>query len=97
VISHPAFPRQVSRSSSVVDVRITGTALVSCAVAVEAVTSQKSNARAGDLAGPAIVAVTPEHCNRMYRIVRRGIPVRVEVEVRNRIGETVERASNLVA
>ena len=53
--------------------------------------------RAGDLAGPAIVAVTPEHYNRMYRIVRRGIPVRVEVEVRNRIGETVEKASNLVA
>lgn len=53
--------------------------------------------RAGDLAGPAIVAVTPEHYNRMYRIVRRGIPVRVEVEVRNRIGETVEKAANLVA
>ncbi len=53
--------------------------------------------RAGNLAAPAIVAVTPEHYNRMYRIVQRGIPVRVEVEVRNRIGEAVEKASNLVA
>ena len=52
--------------------------------------------RAGDLASPAIVAVTPEHYNRMYRILKRNIPVKVEVEVRNRIGETVEQAVNVV-
>jgi hypothetical protein len=52
--------------------------------------------RAGDLASPAIVAVTPEHYNRMYRILKRNIPVKVEVEVRNRIGETVEKAVNIV-
>jgi hypothetical protein len=52
--------------------------------------------RAGDLAAPVIVAVTPEHYNRMYRIVQRGIPVKVEVEVRNRIGEEVEQAMNIV-
>ena len=52
--------------------------------------------RAGDLASPAIVAVTPEHYNRMYRILKRNIPVKVEVEVRNRIGETVEKAVNVV-
>ena len=44
-----------------------------------------------------ILAVTPEHYNRMYRILRRGIAVKVEVEIRNRIGERVERAQNLVA
>jgi len=53
--------------------------------------------RAGNLASLPMVAITPEHYNRMYRILKRGIPVRVEVEVRNRIGETVMQASNLVA
>lgn len=42
------------------------------------------------------LVVTPEHYNRMYRIVQRGIPVKVELEVRTRIGERVERAANLV-
>ncbi len=53
--------------------------------------------RAGMLASPAIVAVTPEHYNRMYRILQRGVQVTVEVEVRNRIGDRVEQAANLVA
>ena len=52
--------------------------------------------RAGMLAAPAVVAVTPEHYNRMYRIIQRGLPVRVAVEVRNAIGERVEQAANLV-
>ena len=43
-----------------------------------------------------IVAVTPEHYNRMYRILRRGIPVSVEVEVRNNHGTSVEQASNML-
>lgn len=52
--------------------------------------------RAGNLASPVIVAVTPEHYNRMYRLAQRGIPVRVELEVRNAIGDTVIKAANLV-
>lgn len=52
--------------------------------------------KAGDLASPAIVAITPEHYNRMYRILKRGIPVKVEVEIRNRIGDSVEKAMNIV-
>ena len=51
--------------------------------------------REGALASPVIVAVTPEHYNRMYRILKRDIPVKVEVEVRNRIGEKVEQAMNI--
>lgn len=43
-----------------------------------------------------IVAVTPEHYNRMYRIIKRGIPVKVELEIRNRIGEKVEKAANVI-
>jgi len=45
---------------------------------------------------PPILAVTPEHYNRMYRILKRGIPVKIEVEIRNRLGEKVEQALNLV-
>lgn len=52
--------------------------------------------REGILASPVIVAITPEHYNRMYRILQREIPVRVSVDVRNRIGEQVEQAVNLV-
>lgn len=52
--------------------------------------------KAGNLASPVIVAITPEHYNRMYRIARRGIPVKVEIEVRNQMGDTVVKASNLV-
>jgi Zn-dependent M28 family amino/carboxypeptidase len=52
--------------------------------------------REGDLASPVIVAVTPEHYNRMYRILKRGIPVKVELEVRNRIGDRTEQAMNVV-
>lgn len=52
--------------------------------------------RAGAEAMPPIVAITPEHYNRMHRILRRGIPVRVEVTVRNRFGAAPEQAMNLV-
>jgi hypothetical protein len=43
-----------------------------------------------------IIAVTPEHYNRMYRILDRGIPVKVELEVRNHIGEQEEKACNVL-
>ena len=52
---------------------------------------------AGDSAAPVMIAVTPEHYNRMYRILKRGIPVKVELEVRNRIGQQVEKAMNITA
>ena len=51
---------------------------------------------AGDSTVPAIIAITPEHYNRMYRILERGIPVKVELEVRNRIGERTGQAMNIV-
>ncbi len=43
-----------------------------------------------------IIAVTPEHYNRMYRILKRGIGVKVELEVRNRLGEQVEKACSVL-
>jgi len=50
----------------------------------------------GNRKTPPILAVTPEHYNRMYRILKRGIPVRLEVDIRNRMGEKVEQAVNLI-
>jgi Zn-dependent M28 family amino/carboxypeptidase len=52
--------------------------------------------REASLASPPIVVVTPEHYNRLYRILKRGIAAKVEIDVRNRIGERVEKAINLI-
>jgi len=43
-----------------------------------------------------ILSITPEHYNRMFRILKRGLPVTVEVEVRVRIGKDRETAANLL-
>lgn len=50
----------------------------------------------GTLNSLPIIAVTPEHYNRMYRILERKIPVSVELEVRNRLGEYTEKACNVL-
>ena len=52
--------------------------------------------RAKTLASLPIVAITPEHYNRMYRILKRGLPVKVELEIRNRLGKRVEKAANVL-
>ena len=43
-----------------------------------------------------IIAVIPEHYNRMFRILKRGLAVKVEVEVRIRVGDKVEKAANVL-
>jgi hypothetical protein len=52
--------------------------------------------REKDLASLPMIAVAPEQYNRMYRIIKRDIPVKLEIEVRNRIGEAVEEACNVI-
>ncbi len=59
--------------------------------------AQDGWSREGILASLPIVAVTPEHYNRMVRIALRNIPIKVEVEVRNRVGDRVEPVSNILA
>ncbi len=59
-------------------------------------TRQDNWSREGNLNSLPIIAVTPEHYNRMYRIRERGIPVTVELEVRNHLGEQVEQACNVI-
>ncbi len=59
-------------------------------------TKEDKWSREASLASLPIIAVTPEHYNRMYRIRKRDLPVRVEIEIRNRIGEQVEKANNVL-
>ena len=53
-------------------------------------------ARDETLASVPVVAITPEHYNRMYRVLARDIPVEIEVEVRNRHGADVSQANNVI-
>jgi hypothetical protein len=59
-------------------------------------TKEDGWSREGSLECLPIIAVTPEHYNRMYRILERDLPVKVEIEVRNRLGEHVEQACNVL-
>ena len=43
-----------------------------------------------------IVAVTPEHYNRMVRIAKRDIPIKIELEIRNKIGKNRRKARNTI-
>lgn len=46
---------------------------------------------------PPTIAITPEHYNRIYRLLDKKIPVKLEVEVRNLIGDTNDDSFNVVA
>ncbi len=59
-------------------------------------TKQDKWSREESLASLPIIAVTPEHYNRMYRILKRDIPVFIELDVRNRLGKSVEKACNVL-
>jgi hypothetical protein len=59
-------------------------------------TTKDNWSREKSLSSLPIVAVTPEHYNRMYRILERGIPVEVALEVKNRLGEKIEQACNVI-
>lgn len=59
-------------------------------------TKQDKWSRENSLKSLTIIAVTPEHYNRMYRILKQEIPVKVELEVSNRLGEQVEQARNVL-
>ena len=46
---------------------------------------------------PPAIALTPEHYNRIFRLTARGIPTRLEVEVRTRFHTEKEDSLNVVA
>jgi hypothetical protein len=51
--------------------------------------------REGMIQAMPMISMVPEHYNRMYRILKRGIPVKLEIEIRNRIGAK-SRACNVL-
>jgi hypothetical protein len=50
----------------------------------------------GALSSPPMVAVVPEHYNRMARILQRGVPIRIQAEIRNTLSEADTRAYNVI-
>lgn len=43
-----------------------------------------------------VVAVTPEHYNRMYRTLERNIPVKIAIEIQTKVGQKRRQARNVV-
>ena len=43
-----------------------------------------------------IVAVTPEHYNRMYRIAERGIKIKIDIEISTTVGQKRRDARNVL-
>ena len=52
--------------------------------------------RKGTLEHLPIVAITPEHYNRMIRIVDRDIPVKIELEIKTKVGKNRREARNVL-
>lgn len=47
-------------------------------------------------ASPPVVTLAAEHYNRVYRLVSRGVPVKLEIEVRNQLDTSDTRAYNVL-
>ena len=43
-----------------------------------------------------VVAVTPEHYNRLYRTLQRSIPVKIAIEIQTTVGQKRRQARNVV-
>jgi hypothetical protein len=58
--------------------------------------SRQDRSHAGVLKSPPVISVAAEHYNRLYRLAERGIPPRLELEVRNRLDTTDTRGYNIL-
>jgi len=59
--------------------------------------SREDRSYAGVMSAPPMVALAAEHYNRIYRILARGIPARLEVEVRNTVDTSDTKGYNVLA
>lgn len=50
-----------------------------------------------DPMNPPTIVIAPEHYNRIVRLLEKEVPVKLEIEVKNRMGETSEESLNVVA
>lgn len=58
--------------------------------------NRQDRSLAGVQASPPVVTLAAEHYNRVYRLVSRGMPVKLEVEVRNQLDTSDTRAYNVL-
>src|SRR5687768_1372464 len=58
--------------------------------------SRQDRSHAGVLKSPPVISLAAEHYNRLYRLAERGIPPRLELEVRNRLDTTDIRGYNIL-
>ena len=58
--------------------------------------SRQDRSQAGVLRSPPVISVAAEHYNRLYRLAERGIPPRLELEVRNRLDNTDTLGYNIL-
>jgi len=59
--------------------------------------SREDRSAAGIATAPPMVALAAEHYNRIYRVVERGLPARLEIEVRNTIDASNTTGHNVFA
>jgi len=58
--------------------------------------NRQDRSQAGVLASPPVVTLAAEHYNRIYRLASRGVPARVEVEVRNALDNSDTEGYNVI-
>jgi len=58
--------------------------------------NRQDRSRAGVEAAPPVVTLAAEHYNRLHRLATRGIPTRLEIEVRNTLDDGDTRESNVL-
>ena len=59
--------------------------------------NRQDRSLAAVLASPPVVTLAAEHYNRIYRLASRGIPTRLEIEVRNQLDNNDTKGANVIA
>ncbi|MEO8448196.1 MAG: M20/M25/M40 family metallo-hydrolase [Gemmatimonadota bacterium] len=58
--------------------------------------NRQDRSQAAVLASPPVVSVAAEHYNRIYRLAQRGIPTKLEIEVRNALDNSDTKGYNVL-
>lgn len=58
--------------------------------------NRQDRSMAAVLASPAVVTLAAEHYNRIYRLASRGIPTKLEIEVRNQLDNSDTKGYNVL-
>ena len=58
--------------------------------------NRQDRSQAGVLASPPVITLAAEHYNRIYRLTSRGIPTKLEIEVRNALDNSDTKGYNVL-